>query len=191
MDAFLVRPLIQGIFEFHTAVVPDGRGSWANQFFKDGLDWMFTQTNAVELLTKVPLSNVGAKFAVKSCGFSMGFPSHFNGEQTIVYSMTIQNWAHLAEILVPKGQWFHRELEQHYRASGKTINHDDDPTHDRYVGGTVAMIQAGFPQKAVSFYNRWALMSDYQPISVVSSDPLIFDIQESRIRVVNNTFEVM
>lgn len=195
---FLVQHLETGIYEFHTAVLPEYQGKWARQFFKAGLDWMFTHTNAVELLTKCPVNNPASRMACALTKFQYCWttgPIYSSGGIKVacdIMSMTIQNWATSSDILLEKGQRFHMELEEQYAALGdKPALHEESMEHDRYVGAAVLMIENGFPLKAVSFYNRWALMSSYQPISVVSLDPLVIDIFESKLLVTDNHFEVL
>lgn len=195
---FIVQQIQTGIYEFHTAVLPEYQGKWAAQFFEQGLDWMFTHTNAIELLTKVPRNNRAAKIACVHSGFEFAFetrPLYPVKDGMVcfdVYSMTIQKWAKLSNNMEDYGQWFHNSLEVQYIKLDRELKvHIEDKTHDRYVGMTVLMMMNGFPQKADSFYNRWALMSSYQPISVVSLEPLVIDIFESKLLITDNHFEVL
>ena len=69
--------------------------------------------------------------------------------------------------------------------------HEDDVVHNQYVGATIEMIRGGQVVKAIAFYNRWAVMSNYKKISVVSENPLIIDIDEARLQIENNNFKVI
>lgn len=159
---------------------------------------MFINTDAVELMTKCPVNNPASKMACRRTNFDYLFetrPLWPDDDKLLpfeIYGMTIQKWATFSGGLPYLGIWFHERLEAEYARLGKELKfHDEDAMHNRYVGGTVAMMMGQQVGKAVSFYNRWALMSDYQPISVVSLDPLVIDIAESRLCVTGKDFKVI
>lgn len=199
----IFHPIQLGIYEFHIAVLPDHQGEYVSRFFREVCDWIFTRTNAVEIITRCPENNRPAKMACSREGMDHIFhtrPLFLSGGKLFpykVYGMTVQKWATLSESLVDQGKLFHQLLEDEYTKIGGDIlekhyaNHFEDNTHDRYVGGAFMMVKAGFPQKAVSFYNRWAIPSDYQAISVVSLEPLVIDLVMSKIRFNKSGFEVI
>jgi hypothetical protein len=177
--------------------VPEGQGAWATNFFLHGLNWMFTKTDACELLTKCPRNNPATKMAARRVGFKESFstrpiwPTDNGPVEVDVYSMSIQEWATKDPFITKRGVEFHDELEAQYKKLGKNLPlHDEDPIHDRYVGATVMMFENGQYNKAISFYNRWAAMSDYQVVKVLSAQPLIVDIRESKLRITDNKFYV-
>lgn len=187
-----------GIYEFHASVLPEGRGEWMHAGAVDAFHWMFTRTDAFELMTKCPDGNVAARAGAQNVGCSLQFRTGpiwetKRGKVPVdVYSITIQRWAINAPGLEESGRWFHEHLIAEYKRLGRKIEVEvDDATHDRYVGGAVEMLKGGQPLKAIKFYNRWAGMAGYAPIYVVNSNPLILDISEAQVRVVNNSFEVV
>lgn len=187
-----------GIYEFHTSVLPEGRGARMIEGSQFAFNWMFTKTDAFELLTKCPYGNVAAKAGAKAVGCSLRFttrplwPSGGNLVPIDVYSVILQEWVRTANHLVVQGKSFHKLLDIAYTEQGKNLSaHEEDEVHDRYVGATIEMIRGGQIVKAISFYNRWAVMSGYKAISLISTDPLIIDIDEAKLKIVNNTFEVM
>lgn len=187
-----------GIYEFHTSVLPEGRGAWMVQGARYAFNWMFTKTDAFELLTKCPHGNIPAKAGAKAVGCSLRFTTRpiwpfFDKMVPIdVFSIIIQEWAKNADNLVETGKWFHNNLEMQYNKRGKPVAiHDEDETHDRYVGAAIEMIREGQANKAISFYNRWACMSGYKNISIVSTEPLIIDIDEARLKINKDNFEVI
>ena len=187
-----------GIYEFHASVLPEGRGEWMHEASQEAFRWMFTQTDAFELMTKCPDGNVLAKAGAKNVGCRLQFITRpiwptDNGKVCVdVYSLMIQDWAAKAPGLEEVGHWFHETLIAEYARVGKSIDVvADDATHDRYVGAAVEIFRGGQTLKAVRFYNRWAALAGYAPLCVVSANPLVFDISEAKIRVVNNSFEVM
>lgn len=161
-------------------------------------NWMFTKTDACELMTQCPQGNVPAKAGARAVGCTHVFttrPVWLMGEKLVavdIYSILIHHWVKIADHLVGIGEKFHDDLEQKYMESGKIIEiHEEDETHNRYVGATFEMIKYGQVAKAVSFYSRWAIMARYEPIKVLSFNPLVIDIRDSRLKVENGDFEVM
>lgn len=187
-----------GIYECHTNVLPSGRGKWVVDYGMGVLDWMFTKTDCYEILTKCPRNNVLSALAARKCGFTLDFPTRPIwpvGEALVpvdVYSIRVQEWVRNSKYLINKGKLFHNTLEIEYNKSGKSVNiHPDDEIHDRYVGASVAMIEGGQIYKAIAFYNRWAVMSAYKTVSVVSNDPLIIDIADAKLKIFSDHFEVV
>src|ERR1700728_4510326 len=60
-----------GIYEFHTSVLPEGRGEWMIEGSRFAFNYMFTKTDAFELLTKCAYGNVAAKAGAKIVGCSL------------------------------------------------------------------------------------------------------------------------
>lgn len=187
-----------GLYEAHTLVLPAGRGKWALDTVNECLKWMFTRTDAVEIMTRVPKGNLGARALVKSIHGALEFRNSkgwvFDHQYVYadIYSLTIQRWMKTAPGLDQQGKWFHDRLEQEYRRVGKMEEtHGDDETHDKYVGLAVEMITHGQPEKAMVFYNRWAAMAGYAPIRMVNRNPLVLDIRDAIIQVENNDIRVL
>lgn len=187
-----------GVYEFHTSVLSEGRGEWMVKGSQFAFNWMFTKTDAFELLTKCPHGNIPAKAGVKAVGCSFRFTTRplwpRNGELVPIdiFSIILQEWPKTANYLVELGISFHKSLELEYTRLGKSLTvHEDDETHDRYVGAAIEIIGGGQALKAINFYNRWASMSNYKNIKVISITPLIIDINESRLLVENNNFKVI
>lgn len=190
-----------GVYEVHTLVAPEGRGPWAAQMARTCLHLMFTASDALEIVTRVPRGNLGARTLALMCGFEKEFTqpaAHFGwvykGDPvpSDILSLTIQKWMRAAPGLVERGQWFHKRLEDEYARFGKTEPpHADDLVHDRYVGAAVEMIFGGNALKAITFYNRWASLAGYEPAAVASLRPLTIDIRAALLCFRNNDFWVM
>jgi hypothetical protein len=179
----IYQRLQPGLFEAHSAFLPSGRGRWALAVTEATLRWMFTRTEAVEILTRCPAGNVRAKALAKAIGGRHAFtaPNGWarNGKPVVadIYSLTIQDWMVRAPGLVERGRWFHERLESEFERLGiAELAHADDETHDRYVGAAADMVLGGQPQKAVVFYNRIAVMMGWQPVAIKSVEPLALDI---------------
>lgn len=188
--AMVFHPHQPGFYECHTAVLPPGRGRWTLDFVRACLFWIFSRTDAIEIVTKVPKGNLPARALVKAIGgvyeFTnpQGWVMDLDPVPADIYSMHVQSWIRDAEGLRERGGWFHAKLESEYARFGKTEKpHPDDPTHDRFVGAACEMILGGQPQKGVIFYNRWAVMAGYEPIQIVGFTPLTIDIRDAMLVV--------
>lgn len=186
-----------GIYEFHTCVLPQGRGKYMLDGARFAFRWMFTHTDAFELLTKCPDGNLASKAGARAVGCSLAFrtrdiwPTDKGLVPVDVWSLLLQQWARQTPELSEIGKKFHDNLQEKYNTMGKIEPvHEEDGVHNQYAGATAEMILGGQSQKAVSFYNRYACMSGYKPISIVSLEPII-DIDEAKIRVRDGDFEII
>lgn len=176
-----------GLFEAHTCVLPSGRGAWTLAFVQACLHWMFTRTFAVEIFTRVPQGNLGARALVRAIHGTYeatqqnGWVKDLDPIPADMFSLNLPAWARTAPGLVERGHWFHERLEAEYARHGcaDPLPHPDDETHDRYAGLAAEMFLNGQPQKAVTVYNRWASIADYAPVRIVSGDPLTIDIVDA------------
>ncbi len=181
-----------GIYQFHTCVLPEGRGQWMLDGAQSAFHWMFCKTDAFELMTHCPNGNLASKAGARAVGCTFSFRTKeiwpFQGKKICleVWSIILQNWVRISPYLVESGKLFHSKLEK----LGE-VSHDDDEEHDRQVGCAVEMIRNGRVSKGVSTYNRWSLMAGYQPISVHSQKPLIIDIGSKKLLIENETFEII
>lgn len=177
-----------GIYEAHTQVLREGRGRWAVDMVQESLLWMFSRTDAMEIMTRCPQGNIGALALAKRVGGRYAFTNRagwiYQGKPVpaAVYSLTVQEWVTQAPRLVALGHSFHEQLEAEYRRLGAAdpTPHPEDEEHDRYVGMAHAMIAGGQPRKAALFYNRWAALAGYAPIRVIKdTPPITVDIQDA------------
>ena len=187
-----------GIYEVHTLSLPEGRGPAAVAAVRDALHWMFTQTDCVELQTKVPNGNAGALGLVRAIHGRLQFHRDgvWPGPDGMVgcgfYSLALSDWAGRADEAMDAGHWFHDKLEMAKSVQGAASPvHDDDDAHDRYVGATVEMILAGQVGKALWFYNRWARFAGYALVQQIAANPVVIDIQDAVLAVKPNDFEVL
>lgn len=180
-----------GLYEAHTQVMPEGRGEWALAMVQAAIHWMFTRSDAFEIMTRCPRGNLGARALAKAIGGKFDFRNErgwVKDGETIsadIFSLTIQDWMRRAPGLEERGQWFHHALEEQYRKLGyEEPIHPEDPVHDRYVGAACEMILNKQAQKAAIIYNRWARMADYATIEIMCVDnPTAVNIQDAIIIV--------
>lgn len=175
-----------GFFEAHTAVLPEGRGGGTLALGRAALEWMFSRTDAVEILTRVPRGNVAGSAAMRAMGVPVWFttqpiwPTPSGPVPMGVYRLHLFDWIVLErEALGRAGELFHVKLA----AAGGLADHPDDPVHDAHVGAAIGMIEGGQAEKGVTAYNLWATMAGYGQISIASPDPLTIDIGTALIDV--------
>lgn len=189
---FVVTCIAAGIWEVHTAILPEGRGAWAREFAQKGASYMFHATDAAEILTRVPQGHDGAERLTKYMGFRYQFTSPpeclFRGEKVPchIWSLSIQDWSLSAPGAEERGARFHEWLNR--SLSGQP--HFPDRDHNRIVGIAIEMIAAGQVMKGIVFYNRWAISVRHSPISLVGEAPVqvrfdagILTMRDGRISV--------
>lgn len=179
-----------GIYEVHTQFLEPARGQPAIEFTQAALEWMFLRTSAMEILTKVPVPNVGAAWLAQKVGCRLEFtrddawPTPQGAVAMKYYAIRWHDWVGKAPGLAERGHEFHEWLTQAKVARGLGLDpHPDDSSHDQMVGATMEMFLAGQVDKACILYNRWARFAGYAPIQVIGMDPLEIDISDGRVIV--------
>jgi len=185
-----------GVFEYHTSVLPEGRGAWMLAGAKYAFRWMFTHSDAFELMTMCPDGNIAAKAGARAVGCSQVFrtrpiwPADKGLVPVDVWSIILQNWIKQTPELAETGKLFHDKLQQKYTALGKTDPiHEEDAVHNQYAGCAYEMMQHGQINKAICTYNRFAALAGYKLISA-AWEPVI-DIFEAKLRIKGDDFEVI
>lgn len=180
-----------GIYEAHTQVLPDGRGKWTRQLTEACVRYMFTRTDAYEIVTRVPAGHIAAKAAAEAQGMRHEF-TRPNGtvfrDRVVdchVYSFRVQDWVPNAPGVEQTGVWLHERMAaEAARLHIDAPTHDEDANHNRYAGAAIEMAFGGQPVKAVATYNRWVTLARHtrdgklQHVQLVSVDPLVvrFDL---------------
>lgn len=187
---------IPGCWEIHTMVLPEGRGVWALKMARACVDHMFSRTNCVEVFTRVPAGNLGALALTKACGAMLehrAWQDLGDGAGWVeLYSGRLQDWIKTAPHLAERGRDFHRRLAEKYRVAGIQLpSHAEDGWHDQHVGAAAGMITGGQVAKGISVFNRWAAMAMAPPITLLSTDPVVIDITDCKIKIVGDDFEVV
>lgn len=187
-----------GVYELHTNLLPEGRGAKAFHAAREAAHYLFTRTDAHEIVTKVPAFNRRADRFVRTFGYTERFRRSNaaigpDGPCDVTYfAYTIDQWLATDDLLPLYGEWFHRRLEEAKIAAGSTLPvHDDDPAHDRAAGAAIAMIHAGNAAKGVWFYNRWARFAGYATIELLSINPVIVDVRDAIIEISHDNMEVI
>jgi len=186
-----------GIYELHTLFTPAGRGRACRQAARAMLAYVFTATDAREIVTRVPAHNRGAAFAAALFGFEERFSREnafrTSAGETVSVSyqaLSLDRWIAGSPDVLGQGHWFHAKLEG-AKAGSALPTHADDPAHDRAVGAAILMIRAGNPRKGVWAYNRWARLAGYAPIALITENPLVIDVRDAVIEVRDGAMEVL
>lgn len=190
---WIYHGLQPGVYELHTLFLPEGRGRSFFAGAREVLRYMFVRTDALEILTKCPDTNAGARMAAGM----MGFKERFRREDAwapgvgISYqALTIDGWAMRDPEALRAGQAFHNSLEAAKAASGSTIApHPDDAAHDRAVGTAWLMAQAGNVGKGVAWYNRWAVFAGYAQIHALALN--VVDIGDAIVELKDGQTDVL
>jgi len=156
---FLFHQLGTGYYEVHTLFLPKTRE--VDDCARQALHHMFTATDAMEIVTRVPADLPHALALAKRGGFTERFrrfgawPRDGYDVDVVYLGLTIDDWARENRDLLELGQRFHG-MHEHK-------NHTEDPIHDAYVGLGLACWQASQPDKGLWLYNRWAVFAGYEP----------------------------
>lgn len=180
-----------GVYEVHSQFLPDHRGEGVITAANDAAYYMFTRTDCLEILSKVPEGNVAATAFARRMKWELQFerPKVWPGPDGLVgvkyYRRDLWSWARDASDLDTIGEWFHQKLGQDHAI------HDDDDAHDRYVGMACEMITHGQIDKGIWAYNRWARFAGYATVSLMSTNPVVIDIQDAILAVRGEDFDVL
>lgn len=186
-----------GVYEVHNNFLKEFRGRNALRESMAAIYWMFTHTDCMTLLTKVPEFNKGAEVMSRAVGGTKDFerkntwPTDDGSVDVSYWSLKYEEWVKRTPSLMGVGREFHDSLEVQLARHGVTENHPDEDCHDLYVGACVETIRGGQPDKAVALYNRWAKFAGYETISLVSRDPIIIDISSAILLLEDKTFRIM
>lgn len=189
-----------GIYEVHTSFLPGFRGAHAIAASHLAYRWMFTHTDCMSILTKVPAFNRAAAYAARKVGFEPRFerakvwPAPSGDHVDLKhYEFSYQRWIDRdAAFLMEAGQQFHAHLDHERERHGFTgEQHPDEACHDLYVGACVEAVYGGQPEKAVILYNRWARFAGYGQIAMIAKNPLMIDIGTALLQIVERSFKAI
>lgn len=172
-----------GTYELHTLFLKAGRGRAYFDLAAEAMRYMFVSTDAREIVTRIPANNRGALFAASHVGFRERFgrkDAFQTQDETLVdvsyQVLTIDDWWPTDPRAFQAGEVFHAQIETaKVRFDSALPDHPEDVTHDRAAGAACLMIAAGNARKGVWFYNRWAALAGYSPISILTETPLVID----------------
>lgn len=179
----------EGVYEIHTIFdVQPGMFKECMKLAKKAQEYMFFETDCTELVTKVPPDNPGAGNLARY----MGLQEQWNTGGTGYCNLPLDRWARACSTARVEGKAFHEAIEKAKELKGSELPiHPDDPVHDHVVGAAVLMIKAGNLAKGLNFYNRWASFAGYGTVTLLSEQPVVVDIQDAVVGLVDGKMEVL
>lgn len=192
---FLFTPHDSSRYELHTLVLPEGRGAGVLPAAHRAFLWVFTHTEALEIVTKVPAPNRPAGLMARRAGFRPMFTRQGaweDGSDVTFFRLAVEDWADARAELGLEGQAFHDMLELAKQAAGSPLEaHPHDEAHDRAVGLACLTAKAGQLRKAAWSYSRWARLAGYATIDVISEEPPVLDVRDALVTVRDGQLEVL
>lgn len=186
-----------GCYEVHSLFGREGRGRETIPAMRAALAYMFTATDAIEMVTKVPQDNKAAAGLARLGGFEVAWTRRLPWSggtlvDTDFLRLTLLRWALRAAVTAELGQWFHHALA-HAKAQAHSDlpTHAEDPIHDAMVGAAILMVRAGNLRKAVATYNPWARFAGYTPITILREQPVVLDLGEAVVEARGETMEIL
>lgn len=194
---WLLQAILPAVYELHTLFLPEARGKPYFRQAREAMRLVFTTTDALEILTKCPDDNPGARMAATLAGFRERFRREHvwnigtTAECGVSYqAFTIDDWIARDGEIKRVGHEFHETLETEKRARGSELAvHPDDEAHDRAVGAAYLMAKHGQMAKGVGVYNRWAAFAGYVAVRMLS--PSILDIADAVLEVSDGEMKVL
>lgn len=182
---FFFTPVHPGAYEGHTIFAPRSHFKQVLALAAASFEYLFTQTDCDQILTKVPDNNKGAQFMGAKLGFMQDFhrdDAWASGVGVSYQKLTLDRWAVACSTAEEQGRMFHIMLERAKKDFGSILpDHPEDVIHDRAVGACIMMIRAGNVIKGVNYYNCWAIFAGYPQIGLLSEQPPLIDAGEGVI----------
>lgn len=191
---YVVAQLDKGLYVAHTLALPSARGKPMLRLMREGFEWLFTATEALEITTLVPDTNGAADRWAEIAGFRETFrrEDFFPLDGKLVggsfRSITYADWVTGHPLNRIEGEAFHAKI---HAASDDLGTHADDPVHDAWVGATVKGVRAGNTDKAVSLFNRWAAQAGYHQAQIVSRHPPVIDSGDALLTLQDGDVQVL
>lgn len=191
---YICARLDAGLYVAHTLALPSARGRPMLQLFREGFEYMFTSTEAVEIVTTCPDGNdAGARWA-EVAGFAEthrregAFPMAGKLVGASYRSLLYREWVLQHPANRKAGSAFHDQL---HAANPNLALHAEDPVHDAWVGATIKGCQAGNIAKSINLFNRWALQTGYMPSAILSERPPVIDTGDAVLGLSDAGVEIL
>lgn len=183
-----------GLYEAFAQVLDSHRGPWALEMSRKAARWMFTHTDAVEIMARCPKGNLGARSLALAVGATPEFVARHGWDQAgeiipaMIFSLKIQDWMKRDSSLIAIGAAFWQSLGMELARVGKSLPLGGDQVHDRYIGAAVEMIRNGQFQKGLVFYNRFAALAHLPALRVDGLDPVTIVIGDVMLEMHGKSF---
>jgi hypothetical protein len=181
-----------GLYEAHSMALPEARGKPMLTLMREGLRFLFTATDCIEVWTHCPDGNAAASRWADIAGFRQAYRREgaidLNGEMVgcSYRSYTYTAWVERDPLNKRLGEQFHIEMQ-----TLRSHSHPDDPVHDAWAGATIAGCMAGNVVKACALYSRWASIAGYLPATVLGEHPPTVDIADAVLSISNGQLQIL
>ena len=163
---FILTPNDYDSYIVHTVFLPNTPTSVVTESVKQAMWVAFVELEVTKIYSYACSSNIPATKLMRRTGFSSLFSRPSRTKEGFVETfgcIDIQDYILKSPELSQLGERFHEQVED-------STNHEDDHSHDCFVGAAYAMLASGQIEKAVRVYNTWALLAGYCPIEYKEGD---------------------
>lgn len=148
---FVAERLAPGLYECHSLFREEGRGIDTYKAMREGLRFLFVETDCMEVVTQVPADNRPARGLALKAGFARAFARGdawecYDGCTCDVEYMSLSYWA-----------WLRGDDE--IEGVGLKFCPDAEPSKARTFGAYLLMCMAGNAAKGTLLFNRWARLT--------------------------------
>lgn len=179
--AWMLFHLAPGEFELHTMFLPAGRGKTYFSQAKEALRWMFTRTDATEIMTKCPDANPATRMAALLMGFRERFhldDAWPDGSGVGHYAFTIDDWIARDTEALKVGTKFLADVDLPHK-----------PDMARIIGASALVMMSGQVLKGLQLWNRWARFAGYP--EGIQLGPFALGVLGALVSVERDGLEVM
>ena len=156
LGCVILDPYNEYTMEVHTCLLPEARVKDTEQLVHETLCFAFADAAAVELVTRIPVSNKAADLFARQAGFIR----ISDGEDLRSYQLTVERWPCVDKALSELAPSEFRDLIP--------------DKHFWQVAGAMSLIaKKGFLGHAVAFYNKHARLHGYPRMEVIGLDSIL------------------
>jgi hypothetical protein len=92
LGAYVLWPIVEGVYEFHVGVLPRAHGAWTVDFSDSTISFMFCATDCIELITRIPQGAVASRALSRRFGFRERWEYSNQEIAYTVVSLTLFDW---------------------------------------------------------------------------------------------------
>lgn len=176
-----------GIYEIH--------GNLPSDAF-EAIRWMFTHTDCMTIHARIPVF-VQTNIDVLSGIFTKEFerkgvwPTNDAPADVTFWSLRYDDWVRKTPELKESGRHFFDHLKAEFERKNATVEFAGEECCDQYLGACIEGIYGGQIDKAIVLFNRWARFASHGAMALSSRKPIVIDIGNAVLQILDNTFKVI